>query len=205
MYITWHGLHCVRLQTKEAVVLIDPLPPTVGLQAPRLQADCFLFSDTDNPQYPKAEKSGTFTVATAGEYEVRGLTIHGKAFPRAGKPPLILYTIEGEGMKLGHLGGISAMVNGEQSDHMKDVDLLFLPVGGKPVLSAKQAMEFVSVLEPRVVIPIYYRVPKCTVKLDGVEPFLKELGAKGVEPQDKIRIAKRDLPEEDMQVYLLRV
>ncbi|MFH1171603.1 MAG: MBL fold metallo-hydrolase [bacterium] len=204
MQITWHGLNCVRLQIKDVTILIDPLAPTVGVSAPRMQADLFVFSSTENPQYGKALKSGVFTIAAPGEYEVRGVVINGIAINQPGGHPLTIYTFEAEGMVLGHLGALGVAINGPQVEKLKDIDALLIPVGGKPVLSAKQATELLSVLEPRVVLPIYYRIPGLSLRLDGVEPFLKELGVKNVEPQEKIRLVKKELPEEEMRVLLLK-
>ncbi len=203
MYLTWHGFSCIRLQTKDATTIIDPLPPTVGLSAPRLQADCFVFSSPSNPQLAKAEKTDAFTIATPGAYEVRGMTFRG--IPHGnGDQSITLYTVAAEGMVLAHLGTLGGPIDGPHTEHLKDVDVLFIPVGGKPVLTAKQATEVVTTLEPRVVIPMYYHVPGLKVHLDGVELFLKELGVKNSPAQEKIRLSKKELPEGDMHVIVLK-
>lgn len=204
MQITWHGLSCVRLQSKDITVMVDPLPSNLGLQAPRLQADLFIFTETKNPQYAKAMKTDTFVIAQPGEYEVGGISIHGVPIEAAGSA-ITVYTMQAEGMVVGHLGALGETINGPQIELLKDIDVLFLPVGGKPTLSAKQATEILSVLEPRVVIPLYYKVPGLTMKLEGVEVFLKELGVKSTPPQEKIRLVRKELPEEDMQVQLLKI
>lgn len=205
MYITWHGLSCVRLQTKEVTILVDPLPPTAGLAAPRLQGDLFVFSSIENPQHAKASKGEVFVIDTAGEFEVRGVTIRGVSVEQPGGKSMVLYTFETEGMVVGHLGALGTSINGPHIEFLKDIDVLLIPVGGKPVLSAKQATEMLSVLEPRVVIPMYYQVPGLNTRLESVDLFLKELGAKNTVPQEKIHLTRKELPEEEMQVLLLKV
>jgi len=184
--------------------MVDPLPQNLGLQPSRLQADLFLFTDTKNPQYSKALKNDAFLIASPGEYEVRGVTIHGIPIEGAGDA-MTIFTIQAEGMVIGHLGALGEPINGPQIELLKDIDVLFVPVGGKPALSAKQATEALSVLEPRVVIPMYYKVPGLTQKLEGVDAFLKELGAKSAAPQEKLRLTRKELPEDDMQVLLLKI
>lgn len=201
MHLSWHGLNCVRLQTRETTILLDPLPTTVGLPSPRLQADVFVFSEAGNPQRKKVRGGTAFVIDAPGEYETRGIMIHGVATKDSS---LTLYTIESEGMLVGHLSSLATSLNGPQIELLKDVDVLLVPVGGKPVLNAQQASEVISLLEPRVVIPLYYKVPSLTVRLEGVEPFLREMGVKNAAPQERIRLIKKDLPEEEMNVLVLK-
>lgn len=183
--------------------MVDPLPHNLGLSPSRLQADLFLFTDTKNPQHAKAQKSDAFLIDAPGEYEVHGVTVNGIPIDIAGGA-MTIFTIQAEGIVIGHLGALGQTINGPQIELLKDIDVLFVPVGGKPTLSARQATEVLSVLEPRVVIPMYYKVPGLTMKLDGVDVFLKEFGVKSAQPQEKIRLTRKELPEGDMQVLLLK-
>ncbi len=208
MYISWHGLSCLRVQTKETTLLIDPFSAKTGLTSPRLQADLILFSESDNPQREAAQKTASFVLAGPGEYEVHGVSVTGTGVEeqRDGKPHLLtLYTLTAEGVLVGFLGPLGRTLEAQELEHLQDVDVLFVPVGGNGVMTAKQAMETVSEIEPRMVVPYYYRIPRLTVKLDGVEAFLKEAGEKHANPETKLRITKKDLPEEeDMRIVTLQ-
>ena len=65
-----------------------------------------------------------------------------------------------------------------------------VPVGGDEALDAKKASQLVAEIEPRVVIPLG----------GNVENFLKEMGSKA-QRQDKLKITKKDLPQEGMQIF----
>ena len=62
-----------------------------------------------------------------------------------------------------------------------------MPVGGGRVLDAEKAAEIVSLLEPKIVIPMLYKTDASTGDFEPVDHFVKEMGAEaktpGVAPQ----------------------
>ncbi len=207
MYITWQGLTCVRLQTKDCTILVDPFMGNAGLTAPRLIADLFLFSDAENPQAVAVQKNKGFVIALPGEYESHGIVIAGVAVSQGtGKDArsTTVFTVAVEGIVVGLLGPIGRELDQGELEQLNGIDVLFVPVGGKPSIAAKQAVDLTSQIEPRVVIPYYFRLPGLKMPLDGVEPFAKEMGVKNIAPLEKLRLAKKELPEEDMITYILK-
>jgi L-ascorbate metabolism protein UlaG (beta-lactamase superfamily) len=77
-----------------------------------------------------------------------------------------------------------------------------LPVGGVSTVNASMAAEVVRKVEPKIVIPMHYKTEQTTRELDGVEPFLRELGRGDSEIRAKATITRSNLPA-GMQVYLL--
>ena len=57
-----------------------------------------------------------------------------------------------------HAGDVTRVPDDSELTNIENVDILFVPVGGHGVLSAAQAVELTTRLEPRVVIPIFYNV-----------------------------------------------
>lgn len=207
MYITWQGLTCVRLQTKDCTILVDPFAGTMGLSVPRLIADLFLFSDAENPQIAAVQKNKGFAITLPGEYESHGIVITGMAVNQgAGKEfrMTTVFTLAVEGMVVGLLGPVGRALDQGELEQLNGIDVLFVPVGGKPSLTAKQAVDLTSQIEPRVVIPYFFKLPGLKVPLDAVEQFAKEMGVKNVTPLEKLRLAKKELPEEDMITYILK-
>lgn len=202
MLITWHGLGCVRIQTKETTVLIDPPAPNAGLSTVRLSADLFLFTSEENPNLAKLDEAKDSVISYAGEYEFHGIMINGVAI-RRGNTVATLYTLEAEGVTVGILGALGSAVTSEELNGLQNVDVLLVPVGGTPVLSPVQATELISQIEPRIVIPTYYATPGLKMKLEGADKFMKELGVTASETSDKFRISKKELPDDDMRVVIL--
>ena len=79
---------------------------------------------------------------------------------------------------------------------------MLIPVGGKYTLNAKKAVEVISQVEPRIVIPMHYKVPGLKLDIEGVDKFVKELGIKPTN-EEKLKINKKDLPQEDMELVIL--
>ena len=93
----------------------------------------------------------------------------------------------------------------EQLDKIGEVDILMIPIGGVYTIDSEEAAFIINQIEPRIVIPMHYKVPGLNVKLQGVDDFLKEMG---VEKQvvDQLAIKKNDLPkEEEMKVVVMKV
>ena len=52
---------------------------------------------------------------------------------------------------------------------------------------------------------MHYKIPGLTVKLAPVDEFLKEMGIKKLDPEEKLVIKKKDLPEaEKTKVVVLK-
>ncbi len=207
MQITWHGLACFRLLTKAASVVIDPFDASVGLKPPHFSSDLLVMT-SDRPSHGNASAvAGTpFRIDGPGEFEVKGVFIwgHGVDNPNDGARRTTVYVIESEDITLAHLGDLNVVLNESQLDRLEGVDVLLIPVGGHGVLDAKKAVELISEIEPRIVIPMYYHQPGLKTTLDPVAKFAKEMGVKEAEPVEKIRLAKRDLPQDETKVIILQ-
>ena len=102
-----------------------------------------------------------------------------------------------------HLGRLGHVLGQEEVDKLSEVDILLVPVGGHGVLNASQAAEVISLIEPLIVIPMYYSVDGSGQPFESAEKFVKEMGATSVNPLDELRITKSGLPEET-QIVLLK-
>jgi L-ascorbate metabolism protein UlaG (beta-lactamase superfamily) len=69
-------------------------------------------------------------------------------------------------------------------------------------LDADDAAEVISLLEPRIVIPMHYKTPITNLPLDALNRFLKEMGVAEAAPQETLRIARNQLPDETEIIVL---
>ncbi|MDP2708958.1 MAG: MBL fold metallo-hydrolase [bacterium] len=212
MYITWLGQSCFKLQDKigsDGVTLVtDPYEDKIGLKLPRLEADIVTIShghyDHNNAA---ALRGGHFLIDTAGEYDIKGVFIEGveswhdeSGGKERGKN--IIYRIEMEDISITHLGDLGHVLDTKQLEKLEGTDILLIPVGGTYTINAAKAVEVISQIEPRIVIPMHYKVPGLKAELDGVDKFIKELGLKPRQ-EEKLKIVKKDLPSEDMELVVL--
>jgi L-ascorbate metabolism protein UlaG (beta-lactamase superfamily) len=94
-------------------------------------------------------------------------------------------------------------INTDKLESLGKVDVLFIPVGGKPnYLELEEAIALVSEIEPRIVIPIGYECDS-DPKSSPLDIFLKEIGLKPALTDKKIILKSKDLPQEEMQLMVL--
>ena len=216
MQIIWKGQSCFQIIAKQeknsqVSVVIDPFNGSCGLRAPSLEAEILLIShhhrDHDNT---KAVKGTPFLIDGPGEYEIKGVFIQGiPSFhdDSQGKERGVntIYTIEAEEIKLCHLGDFGQReLTGEQLEKIGSCDILMIPVGGTYTIDSKIASNIISQIEPKIVIPMHYKIPKLLVKIEEVDKFLKTMGLKSVEPLNKLLIKKKDLSLDETKIIVLK-
>ena len=206
MQIQWKGQFCFFVSAtlgkqEQGKVLIDPYEESTGQRLSPVEAETLLISsDTPEHNNAKAVKGSPFVISSPGEYEVKGIFIQGIAAQNGGT----IYVIAAEGMRLCHLGGLGVEgLKPEQIEAIGDIDVLFVPVGGGDTLDAKAASQVVSQIEPKMVIPMAFKQPKLKARREGVEAFLKIMGAKNGEPLPKLSVKLRDLTGEETKIIVL--
>ncbi|MDD3301535.1 MAG: MBL fold metallo-hydrolase [Patescibacteria group bacterium] len=212
MIITWLGHSCFKLQDKigaDGVTLItDPYSKETGLKLPSLEADLVTIShDHDDHNNVSAVKGNPRVINCAGEYDVKGIFVEGidsfhdetNGEKRGGN---IIYRIEIDDISIAHLGDLAHTLDNTELEKLVGTDILLIPVGGHYTLDAKKAVEVISQIEPRMVIPMHYRHPEVKIELDDLEKFIKELGVVPTH-EEKLKISKKDLPAEEMELVVL--
>lgn len=211
MVITWYGQSCFKLQSGEQVLVIDPFSKDIGLTPPRFRANLVLLTH-DHPDHNNAESiaENPLIISGPGEYDFQGIAIKGiQTFHDSaeGKERGLntIFVIEMDNMKLCHLGDFGEKeLRPETAEAIGDIDILFVPTGGKSTIDSEQAAKIVNQIEPRMVIPMHYKIPGLKIDLETASAFLKETGAKTVEPEEKLVIKQKDLPIEGMKVVVLK-
>ncbi|MBI4268574.1 MBL fold metallo-hydrolase [Candidatus Uhrbacteria bacterium] len=210
MILQWHGHACFKASGSQidASVVIDPFDASIGLKLPRLSADVVLVTSSDsahgNWQAVKGAATAPFVIEYPGEYEVRGVFATAvAAIKKNGKDKTLLLSLGLDDVVIGHLGTIDRQLTESELDALGRIDILLLPVGGDAMLNASLAVEVLKEIEPRVVIPMQYKIPGAKIEAAPVDQFLKEYGIKDAERLDKIKLLKRDLPAEETRVIVL--
>ena len=208
MEITWLGHSCFKIKGSQATVITDPYSPELGYRLGRFNARIVTVSH-EHPGHCYVQGIGgqPKVVKGPGEYEISGVLIIGIATFHDGeggkkRGKNTVYLMEIDEVSVCHLGDLGHVLNPEQVEEIDNVDVLLLPVGGVSTINASKAAEVVRQLEPKAVIPMHYKTPALKRELEPVEQFLKEIGAKQVEPLPKLSITKSNLPP-STQVFLL--
>lgn len=219
MTINWFGHSCFRIearsmgsgQAKEEVsILIDPFSKDIGLRPPKMKDNIVLVThhhyDHDNVD---EVSSDTFIIDGPGEYEKQGISIRGiKSFhdKSEGKERGMntIYIIKAEDMTLCHMGDFGQdKFEEHQLEEIGDIDVLMIPVGGKYTIDYKEAVQVISQIEPKIVVPMHYKTKDLKIEIDGPDKFLKEIGLTP-EKTDKLKISKKTLPAEETKLILFQ-
>ncbi len=214
MIITWQGHSCFKIQDKigpdGVTVVTDPFGKNIGLKVPNFEADIVTISHNhDDHNNAPALRGEPFLIDCAGEFDFKDVLVEGidsyhddkKGEERGGN---IIYRFEVDDVSIVHLGDLGGPLDSAQLEKLVGTDILLVPVGGKYTLDAKGAVEVISQIEPRIVIPMHYKTPDLKMDIDSVDKFVKELGLQPTY-EEKLKISKKDLPSEDMELVILSI
>lgn len=211
MVITWYGQACFRIQSGSTTIVIDPFQKKIGLNPPKIEAQLVLIThhhaDHNNAS---TIKGSPFIVDGPGEFDYQGVQIQGIESYHDNEEGQerglnTIYTLKTEGIRVAHLGDLGQLsLTEQQINRMGTVDVLMVPVGGTYTIDGARALKVVNQIEPHIVIPMHYKVKGLTIKLDSVTQFLKEVGQPDVKTQEKLILKKSTLPQEKMEVVVLK-
>lgn len=170
--VTWFGHSCFLIELAGSSLVLDPYGAgsVPGLRLPDLNADEVHISHdhTDHNAAQRVLCTGRPLQFTARE--VPGDHDHHDG-ARRGKNKILV--IEGDGLRIVHLGDQGRLLTQEQIDAIGRPDLLMLPVGGYFTINAQEAHQIMDQLQPTVTVPMHYRHNRMGFQmLDTLDAFL---------------------------------
>ena len=221
MEISWLGHSCFVLRGKNVTLITDPYSPQPDqphgemqkVREGKINAPIVTVSH-NHPGHNFVEgirgNSGANprVVRGPGEYEISDVLITGvpsyhDAKRGAERGRNTIYIIHMDDLVICHLGDLGHILQEEQLEEVADADILLIPISGSNTLSAAQAAEVISQVEPHVVIPMHYRPFTGTGEgPDPLDKFCREMGIEAVNVQPKLTILRSSLPAETQVVIL---
>lgn len=217
MEVQYLGHSSFRLKGKDGIVITDPYGG-VGFSFPSTKADVVTVShehgDHNNLVPIKAAKDGgkVHVINQAGEYDMGGVTVYGypsfhDSVQGAERGKNVMFSIFVDDVHILHLGDLGHTLTEKDMEEMTDVDVLLIPVGGVYTIDSQQAVEIISAIEPKYVIPMHYKTAAHDQETYGgmttLEEFMTKFG-KTVAPQDKLVInASKSAGEEEIETQLV--
>jgi L-ascorbate metabolism protein UlaG (beta-lactamase superfamily) len=205
--LTWLGHACFRLRGKNAVAVTDPYPPSLGPRLSKIEADLVTVSHP-HPNHSNLQAVKGQVIDGPGEYEVKGVTVNGlptfhdrSRGEQHGRNTVFL--IDVDDVRVCHLGDLGHRLDDAALEQIGTVDVLLVPVGGGNSLDATGAAEVVRQIEPRMVVPMHYALPAVKKDLEGVDRFLKEMGAPETEPIQRLSVQATTAETETTKVVVL--
>jgi len=198
MTISWYGFNYFRIQNSQHSIILNPYSLDKNNKVHKMKADVVVFSDPSKLVTNKFDKE-VLVIDAPGEYEANDVFIYGENIKGS-----VVYLIVFEDIKIAFLGefGHQELTNGDL-ELIEGADILILPVGGGALSDAKEAVKIIHQIEPRIVIPSCYSSTSLKIKADDIAKFIKEFGVKP-EEFEKFKVQKKDLPQEDMKLIILK-
>lgn len=195
MVITYHGGNYVKIQSGDFTMLVDPTDQR-SFKGAQLVLNTVLppILETGEEREKLLEMREPLWIEHAGEYEMGGVEVRGIPTGEEGGRAHTAYRVTVDGITLGILGFLMREPEAKVLAELADLDILFAPGGGKPLIAQSAAAKIVRQLEPGIIIP--------TLAKD-VGPFLKELGQAKRPAEEKLTVKKKDIVPKAMAVHCL--
>ena len=206
MLIKWLGHASFLIKTDSITIITDPFDEKSGYIPYQEAVDIAMVSHQHYDHNATHVLAGNpLIVDNTDIYSVPGLTIKGiltyhdqKQGQLRGEN--IVYKIRAENMELVHLGDLGHVPTPDMVSNLGQIDVLFIPVGGRFTIDAQQALQTVELLQPSMVIPMHYQTPHLSFALAPVEDFTQHFDR--VVKLPLLEIAKADLTG-DRKIVLL--
>lgn len=206
MTISFYGENCFKIQTGEFVILTDPFDQKIGLTVPRFKYDALVKTISAFPL--EEEENSAIKIYGPGEYNFNGINAFGFLLEKESGEKFIktVFILDIEEIKIAFLGHISEIPDPAVMEKLEEIDILFVPGGGKPFIDQKSAKKIIKQIQPKIVIPTLYKIPGLKRTADDIKVFLEEVNHGKTTPQEKLTIKKKDLAGmKQTQVVVIKI
>jgi L-ascorbate metabolism protein UlaG (beta-lactamase superfamily) len=183
MNITWLGHAAFLIETSTHAggvrIITDPFSSRSGYDAINERANIVTLSH-HNLKYHSCLEEVFDNPQVVHGLEIIGLEVelHGIRFgavqvyeDEQGNGPNAMIWLESEGLRVLHMGDVGHPLHDEHVYACGKVDVLLAPVGGTPTIDLAHLNEFITRLEPRLVIPMHFGTAKVDMDILPVERF----------------------------------
>lgn len=186
MKIKWYGHACFRLEGSGLSFITDPYTPEdANLDPVPETCDVVLMSsDQDEAHSYPQMIPGSPRVINTVEYVGRGVDVNGihiGVIPA--REHLILkedpdynamYYLTLDGVRVMHMGDVGNPLTPEQIAPVKgQIDVLLALTGGGLTIALEDLDRAIEEIDPRIIIPMHYKVGKVRYQMLPVEAFLE--------------------------------
>lgn len=206
--IEYFGGNCVKIASREQVMVVDPKRSVFGLTDVPSDGSIELSTET---RLATRNNKAFLQIDGPGEYEVADFSVRGFPANRQtdfnNEQSVTNYAISGDGINIVLIGNIANELSEAQLEELGVADILIIPVGGGGyTLDAKTAGDIATKIDPKIVIPIHYQHDglKYEVPQDDFNHFANELGTP-IQEIDKYKIKKVDALPEALEIVKLKL
>jgi L-ascorbate metabolism protein UlaG (beta-lactamase superfamily) len=183
LYIRWHGHACFEITNEDVTLVTDPHDgKSIGIKPPIVKADIILVSHDhfDHNSTRTVEGPGTKIIKECNEpcnvngVEIKSVPCYHDDLKGEKRGQNNIYHFKMNETYFCHLGDLGHIINDNIAKMLKPVDILFIPVGNVFTINAASAWKVISKINPRIIVPMHYRVGGLSLSIKPVDMFLEQ-------------------------------
>jgi L-ascorbate metabolism protein UlaG (beta-lactamase superfamily) len=206
MRITWLGHASFMIESEGRKLVTDPYDK-IGLQFPSVSANVVTTSHSHFDHSATSLVHGRPRIISGtgrfdeDPFRIKGLPTYHDEAKGSKRGQNTAYLIEAEGIRVCHLGDLGHVLTAGDAASFSRVDILMVPVGGVFTIDAAGAQEVCETLDPRIVLPMHYKVPGLSIEVGGAEEFTRRYS--NVRKAEVLEVSCDELPEE-IEIFVLQ-
>jgi L-ascorbate metabolism protein UlaG (beta-lactamase superfamily) len=203
LQIRWHGHSCFEI-TNNKTIITDPHDgKSIGIPTPMVQGDVILISHDhyDHNSVKTVEKDQSKIISDGRKRTIEDIIVKGYATfhdeshgEKRGENIAFKFTVDD--ICFLHLGDLGHLLSEDLIQQIDHVDILFIPVGGTYTLNATAAWKVIQKIQPRIVIPMHYKIEGLSLPIAPVDDFLDIAHYHVLRVGNEIDIEKEEIPDE---------
>ena len=191
MRITWLGHSCFKAESGGYTVILDPYEDgsVPGCAPVRETADEVLCS---HEHFDHNFRDGV-TLKESGSAPIKVHTISTYHDDKKGtlRGSNKIHILDDGQVKVAQMGDLGCELEPEQTEQLKGLDAVLIPVGGYYTIDAAQAKKLIDQIRPKVTVPMHYQGQGFGFDvLKTVEDYTKQCGDVRHYPANVIEIEK---------------
>lgn len=208
MDVQFYGANCVRINSKQATIVVDDTLKSYGKKPVTKKDDIALV--TTNVGDITAADTARIKIDTPGEFEISTVSFLGiparAHMDEEGHTNATMYKLIVNDLRILVTGHIHPELNDSQLEKISSVDVLIVPVGGNGyTVDPAGAAKLIKALDPKIVIPTHYEIKgfNYEVPQQPLEEALKVLPMEPSETTDKYKLKPGSALPEVKQLIVL--
>lgn len=187
-------------------ILLDPLQIETHIKKYDINADIITFSHFHNNDILNKFSFSNCKIINSvcsfsNDYiKIDGFKTYRDNFSGFKRGENIIYLLEVDGLRICHLGSLGHILDESLIKKLYNLDFLFIPIGGNFYLDGLTASKLANKLEPKFIIPIYFKNSTNFFYLDGAFKFLSSM--KNILNIHGNTISSTDLPNNNFSSVL---
>jgi len=203
MEITWLGQSCIRLDSRNIVLIADPYESNDGAFMPPTPAHIVTLSTGLQIDSNTSSITGTPRILNGpGEYEISHYYIVGIG-TALGDPANdnvnTIYMIRAEGLVICYLGHLSTKLSPAQLDLLSQTQILIAPINPSSPDLDQTLQQLTQAIQPRILIPLTQPKGASGSEHSSTSTTLAD---PNLTPQNRLNITETNLPGEARTILL---